>query len=259
MGYETIIVEKKERVAIVTLNRPPMNPLNRRLYEEIGQAAGELNADPAVKVVVITGSGEKAFGAGLDVKDVEGKTLAGMKDFWSCSRDASAQVAALEKPTIAAINGLALGGALELALCCDFRIAAEGARFGQPEITLGIIPGGGATQRLSRLIGAPKAKELFFTGALFDAQAALQMGVVSRVVPAGQLMAEVLTLAIAIAAKPAVALKMIKLAVDHGLNMDLTAALNYEGECFFHAYTSEDGREGMRAFMEKRTPNFKDR
>ena len=259
MGYETIIVEKKERVAIVTLNRPPMNPLNRRLYEEIGQAAGELNADPAVKVVVITGSGEKAFGAGLDVKEVEGKTMAEIMDFWSCSRDASAKVAALEKPTIAAINGLALGGALELALCCDFRIAAEGARFGQPEITLGIIPGGGATQRLSRLIGAPKAKELFFTGALFDAQAALQMGVVSRVVPAGQLMTEVMTLAIAVAAKPAVALKMIKLAVDHGLNMDLTAALNYEGECFFHAYTSEDGREGMRAFMEKRTPNFKDR
>ena len=258
MGYETIIVEKQERVAVVTLNRLPMNPLNRRLYEEIGQAAGELNADPAVKVVVITGAGEKAFGAGLDVKEVEGKSVAEIRNFWACSRDASAKVAAIEKPVIAAINGLALGGALELALCCDLRIASEGARFGQPEITLGIIPGGGATQRLSRLIGATQAKELFFTGALFDAQAALRMGLVSRVVPAGQLMAEVMTLATAIAAKPAVALKMIKLAVDHGLNMDLNAALSYEGECFVLSYTSADGREGMRAFMEKRAPNFKD-
>jgi enoyl-CoA hydratase len=184
--------------------------------------------------------------------------VAEIRDFWAFSREASAKVAAIEKPVIAAINGLALGGALELALCCDLRIAAEGARFGQPEITLGIIPGGGATQRVSRLIGAPQAKELFFTGALFDAQAALQMGLVSRVVPAGQLMAEVMELAKAIAARPAVALKMIKLAVDHGLNMDLTSALTYEGECFVLSYTSADGREGMRAFLEKRPPHFKD-
>jgi enoyl-CoA hydratase len=258
MGYETIILEKKERVATVTLNRPPMNPLNRLMYEELMQAAGELDADPEVKVVVVTGAGDKAFAAGLDVKEVEGRSLPEIMDFSACSREASERVAAIEKPVIAAINGLALGGALELALCCDLRIASEKARLGQPEINLGIIPGGGATQRLPRLIGAARAKELFFTGDAIDAKMALQLGLVSKVVPADQLMQEVMALATAIAAKPAVALKMVKRAVDHGLNMDLHAALLYEGECFFLSYTSEDGREGLRAFVEKRKPNFKD-
>jgi enoyl-CoA hydratase len=259
MGYETIILEKKEGIATITLNRPPMNPLNRRMYEELAQVSGELNADPEMKVVIITGAGEKAFAAGLDVKEVEGKSVTEIMDFWACSRDASERVAAIEKPVIAAISGLALGGALELALCCDLRIASEGARFGQPEITLGIIPGGGATQRLPRLIGTARAKELLFTGDMFDAQTALQLGLVSKVCPADKLMEEVLALAAAIAAKPAVALKMIKLAVNHGINMDLHSALIYEGECFVLSYTSEDGREGLRAFVEKRPPRYKDR
>jgi enoyl-CoA hydratase len=259
MAYETIILEKKEGIVTVTLNRPPMNPLNRRMYEELAQVSGELNADPEVKVVVITGAGEKAFAAGLDVKEVEGKSVAEIRDFWACSRDASERVAAIEKPVIAVINGLALGGALELALCCDLRIASEGARFGQPEITLGIIPGGGATQRLPRLIGTARAKELLFTGDMFDAQTALQLGLVSKLCPADKLMEEVMALATVIAAKPAVALKMIKLAVNHGINMDLHSALVYEGECFVLSYTSEDGREGLRAFVEKRPPRYKDR
>ena len=259
MAYETIILDKKERIATITLNRPPMNPLNRRMYEELGQVAEELNADPEVKVVIITGAGEKAFAAGLDVKEVEGKSATDMKDFQTFSRDASARVAAIEKPVIAAINGLCLGGALELALCCDIRIASEGTRFGQPEITLGIIPGGGGTQRLPRLIGAARAKELFFTGNMFDAQTALEMGLVSKVVPPDKLMEEAMALATTIAAMPAVALKMIKHAVDHGINMDLNSALAFEGECFILSYTSEDGREGLRAFVEKRKPNYKDK
>jgi enoyl-CoA hydratase len=258
MAYETIILEKKERIATITLNRPPMNPLNRKMYEEIGQVAEELNADPEVKVVIITGAGEKAFAAGLDVKEVEGKTVTDMKDFQAFSRDASAQVAAIEKPVIAALSGLALGGGLELALCCDLRIAAEGTRFGQPEVTLGIIPGGGGTQRLPRLIGAARAKELFFTGAMIDAQTALEMGLVNKIVPADKLMEEAVALATTIAAMPAVALKMIKQAVDHGINMDLNSALIYEGESFMLSYTSEDGREGLRAFVEKRKPSYKD-
>jgi enoyl-CoA hydratase len=236
-----------------------MNPLNHRMYKELGQVAEELDADPEVKVVIITGAGEKAFAAGLDVKEVEGKSVTDMKDFQAFSRDASARVAAIEKPVIAAINGLCLGGGLELALCCDIRIASEGTRFGQPEITLGIIPGGGGTQRLSRLIGAARAKELFFTGNMFDAQAALEMGLVSKVVPPDKLMEETTTLATTIAAMPAVALKMIKHAVDHGINMDLNSALAFEGECFMLSYTSEDGREGLRAFVEKRKPNYKDK
>ena len=258
MAYETIILEKKERVATITLNRPPMNPLNRKMYEELGQVAEELDADPEVKVVIITGAGEKAFAAGLDVKEVEGKSVTDMKDFQAFSRDASAQVAAIEKPVIAALSGLALGGGLELALCCDLRIAAEGTRFGQPEVTLGIIPGGGGTQRLPRLIGAARAKELFFTGAMIDAQTALEMGLVNKIVPADKLMEEAVALATTIAAMPAVALKMIKQAVDHGINMDLNSALIYEGESFMLSYTSEDGREGLRAFVEKRKPSYKD-
>jgi enoyl-CoA hydratase len=236
-----------------------MNPLNRRMYAELGQVAEALNADPEVKVAIITGAGEKAFAAGLDVKEVEGKSVIEMKDFQAFSRDASERVAAIEKPVIAAINGLALGGGLELALCCDLRIASEGARFGQTEINLGIIPGGGGTQRLPRLIGAARAKELLFTGEMFDAQTALEMGLVSKVVPPDKLMEEVVALATTIAAKPAVALKMIKLAVDHGSNMDLNSALIYEGESFMLSYTSEDGREGLRSFVEKRKPNFKDK
>jgi enoyl-CoA hydratase len=259
MAYETIILEKKERIATITLNRPPMNPLNRRMYEEIGQVAEKLNADPEVKVVIVTGAGEKTFAAGLDVKEVEGKSPTDMKDFQVFSRDAAAKVAAIEKPVIAAINGLCLGGGLELALCCDLRIASEGTRFGQPEVTLGIIPGGGATQRLPRLIGAARAKELLFTGAIIDAQTALGMGLVNKIAPADKLMKEAMAMATTIAAMPAVALKMIKHAVDHGINMDLNSALAFEGESFMLSYTSEDGREGLRAFVEKRKPNYKDK
>ena len=258
MAYETIVCEKEGRIARLTLNRPPLNPLNRRMYEELAAAASELNGDPQVKVVVITGGGGKAFAAGLDVTDVEGKSMVEIMDFLACTGDAYARVASIEKPVIAAVNGLALGGGLELALRCDLRIASEKARFGHPEISLGIIPGGGGTQILPRFIGAAKAKEVFFTGEMFDAAKALEFGLVNRVVPAEALMDEVMTLAEGIAAKPAVALKMIKAAVDHGLNMDLTTALMYEKECFALSFTSGDGREGLRAFVEKRTPTYRD-
>jgi enoyl-CoA hydratase len=258
MAYKTIILEKKDTVALLTLNRPPMNPLNRTMYAELAQASDEVDADPGVKVVVITGSGEKAFAAGLDVTDVEGKSLVDIMEFQAFSGMASAKVAAIGKPVIAAINGLALGGGLELALRCDIRIASDKALFGQPEVNLGIIPGGGATQLLSRLIGTARAKELFFTGDTIKADRALELGMVNRVVPADKLMDEVTALAAGLAKKPAVALKMIKLAVDHGINMDLRSALTYEGECFALSFVSDDGREGMRAFVEKRKPNFKD-
>jgi enoyl-CoA hydratase len=257
MAYTTIILEKKDTVALLTLNRPPMNPFNRTMYAELAQASDEVDADPGVKVVVITGSGEKAFAAGLDIKEVEGKSLVDVMEFQAFSGMASAKVAAIGKPVIAAINGFALGGGLELALRCDIRIASDKALLGQTEINLGIIPGGGATQLLPRLIGTARAKELFFTGDTIKADRALELGVVNRVVPADKLMDEVMALASKLAAKPAVALKMIKLAVDHGINMDLRSALTYEGECFVLSFVSEDGREGMRAFAEKRKPNFK--
>src|SRR4030042_343884 len=232
MAYETIIIEKKDTVAVLTLNRPPMNPLNRTMYAELAQASHEGDTDPGIKVLVITGGGEKAFAAGLDVTDVEGKSVVDIMEFQAFSGSASAKVAAIGKPVIAAINGLALGGGLELALRCDIRIASDKALFGQPEVNLGIIPGGGATQLLSRLIGTARAKELFFTGDTFKADRALEMGGVNRVVPADKLMEEAMALASSLAKKPAVALKMIKLAVDQGINMDLHSALTYEGECF---------------------------
>ena len=259
MAYETIMLEKKDAVALLTLNRPPMNPLNRTMYGELAEGSDELDADPGVKVVVITGSGEKAFAAGLDVVDVEGKSLADILKFQAFSGMASAKVAAIGKPVIAAINGLALGGGLVLALRCDVRIASDKAVLGQPEVNLGIIPGGGATQLLARLIGPARAKELSFTGDTFKAARALALGIVNRVVPADKLMEEAMALASSLAKKPAVALKMIKLAVDHGINMDLCSALAYEGECFVLSFMSEDGREGMRAFVEKRKPQYKDR
>jgi enoyl-CoA hydratase len=259
MAYQTIILEKKDTVALLTLNRPPMNPLNRTMYAELAQVSDELDADSGVKVVVITGSGEKAFAAGLDVTDVEGKSLVDIVEFQAFSGMASAKVGAIGKPVIAAINGLALGGGLELALRCDIRIASDKAVLGQPEVNLGIIPGGGATQLLSRLIGTARAKELLFTGDTIKADRALELGMVHRVVPADKLMEETMALAATLAKKPAVALKMIKLAVDHGINMDLRSALAYEGECFVLSFMSEDGREGMRAFVEKRKPQYKDR
>jgi enoyl-CoA hydratase len=229
------------------------------MYAELAQASDELDADPGVKVVVITGSGEKAFAAGLDIKEVEGKSLVDITEFQAFSAMASAKVGAIGKPVIAAINGLALGGGLELVLRCDIRIASDKAVLGQTEVNLGIIPGGGATQLLSRLIGTARAKELLFTGDTIKADRALEIGLVHRVVPADKLMDEVMAMAAKLAAKPAVALKMIKLAVDHGINMDLRSALAYEGGCFVLSFMSEDGREGLRAFAEKRKPQYKDR
>jgi enoyl-CoA hydratase len=259
MSYEFITLEKKDRIATITLNRPPMNPLNRKTYEEITLASKEMNSDPDVKVVILTAAGEKVFASGLDVKDVAGKSATEIREIWSAAMAAGEALAGIEKPVIAAINGMALGGGLELALCCDIRISVEKARFSQPELGLGIIPGGGATQRLTRLIGSSKAKELFFTGKMLDAKAALELGIISSITPADKLMEEANTLAAEIAKKPAVALKMAKLAVDKGLDMDLRSGLQYEGECFINSYISEDGREGLTAFIEKRDPQFKDK
>ncbi len=259
MSYEFITLEKKDRIATITLNRPPMNPLSRRTYEEIEKASKDANADPEVKVVILTAAGEKMFAAGLDVKDVAGKTKEEITGIWTASKNASATLAAVEKPVIAAINGMILGGGLELALCCDIRIAVEKARFGQPELNLGIIPGGGATQRLTRLIGPSKAKELFFTCDMFDAKTALELGIINKIVPADKLMEEANALGARIAEKSAVALRLVKLAVDKGLDMELSSGLQYEGECFIDCYLSDDGCEGIAAFLENRKPQFNDR
>jgi len=255
--YETIDLKVEEGTATISLNRPPVNALNTRLFQELGQAAAELDADPDVRVVVITGSGEKAFAAGVDINEMKDLSPVEVYHFCKTAGRAFGLVENMSKPTIAAVNGLALGGGCELALTCDFRLAAETAKFALPEINLGIIPGGGATQRLPRLLGATRAKELLFLGEMIDANLAGQYGLVNMVVPAAGLAREAKALADKLAAKSAHALGVMKNSVNTGLNMSLSEALDFETKNFVLVFTGEDRREGFSAFMEKRKPVFR--
>ncbi len=259
MSYQVILLNKENSVATITLNRPPMNPLNGQVFRELAAVADEIEADPMVKAVIITGSGEKAFAAGADIGEMSGLGPAGIYAFCQASRTAFTRIETLSKPVIAALNGLALGGGTELALACDFRLAADTAKLGQPEINLGIIPGAGGTQRLPRLIGVSKAKELVMLGDIIDAATAEKIGLVNRVFPAGSLMEEALKFASKLASKPSVAVKMAKEAINVGINIDINSALVLETQNFITAFLSEDGKEGLAAFKEKRKPNFTDK
>jgi enoyl-CoA hydratase len=258
--YKTILYEKKEGIGTITLNRPKsMNALNSTVFKELGQVLSEIEGDDDVKVVIIVG-GEKFFAAGADITEIGG--IATPVDAHRFLKDAQAvfnRIEDLEKPVIAAISGLALGGGCELALACDLRIAAENAKFGQPEIKIGVIPGGGGTQRLPRVVGVTKAKELLYTGDFIDAQEAYRIGLVNKVVPVASLMEEARNMALKIARQPGMALKVTKLAVNGGLNMDIKSAMAYEARCFEILFSTEDQKEGMKAFVEKRKPVFKDR
>jgi enoyl-CoA hydratase len=196
--------------------------------------------------------------AGTDIVEMEMLSSFEAREFAAFARRAIDQVAGLSRPVIAAINGFALGGGCELAMACDIRIASEKAKMGQPETGLGIIPGSGGTQRLPRLVGPSRAKQLVFTGEIIDAQTALQIGLVDRVVPPEQLMEEATKMAMAIAAKPRVALALAKSAINRGLDMDLQNGLSYEIECFAECFATQDQKEGMRAFSEKRKPKYRD-
>jgi enoyl-CoA hydratase len=259
MSYETLLVEKEGNVAIVKLNRPPVNSLNVKAYGDIYDAFCELEKDASVKAIVLTGAGEKAFAAGLDVKEVAGKTIPDYFAFGRISRMCLDKVASVEKPTIAALLGFAFGGGCELALACDLRIAANDASIGCPEINLGIIPGSGGTQRLPRLLGMAKAKELLMMGDTVSGEEAARIGLVNKAVPKEALLDEAKAWAKKLASKPKVAMCVLKDAMNNGINMDLQSALTYENDCFIISYVSEDGREGFKAFQEKRKPEFKDR
>ncbi|AGL00069.1 enoyl-CoA hydratase/isomerase family protein [Desulfoscipio gibsoniae] len=259
MSFETILLGIEDGIATITLNRPPVNPLNSKLFRELSQAVGDLDADSSVRAVIITGSGEKAFAAGADISEMKNLTSVEMYRFCQVSLHTSNQIENMKKPTIAAINGLALGGGCELALTCDLRLASDKAKFGLPEITLGIIPGGGGTQRLPRLIGVSRAKELLFLGEMIDAVRAEQIGLVNRVVPYAELMQEAKKLARKLAAWSGHALGVLKGSVNKGINMNLHDALDFEMKNFILAFSSEDRREGFDAFMEKRKPKFNDR
>ena len=258
MGYETLIIEREEPVGIIKLNRPPVNPLSVKLYHELYNAVCEFENDDAIGAIIITGNGDKAFAAGLDIKDVMGKSAVETLDFlWTAPRKAFDKLTGIGKPTIAALFGLALGGGCEVALCCDLRIAAEDTVIGLPEIGLGIMPGSGATQRLPRLIGVAKAKEMIYTGENINAAEAYRVGLVNKVVPKDKLMEEAKAMAKKLAAKPKAAFALIKRCIDNGLNMNLASGLTMEMDSFSIAFTSEDGREGINAFVEKRKPNYK--
>ena len=258
MAYQNILLETNDRVATLTINRPDKrNALNQSTRDEIVQALDELQSS-AVRVLIITGAGDKAFIAGADIGEFEGRTALTQRDVMKQRRIFDA-VEEFPKPVIAMINGFCLGGGMELALACDLRVASETAKLGQPEINLGIIPGGGGTQRLTRLIGEGKAMELILTGDLIDAADAKALGLVNHVVAPGQLQDTVLSLANRIAEKSPVALRMAKEAVKSASRMNLREGLERETDLFCLTFTSEDKAEGVRAFFEKRKADYKGR
>jgi len=258
--YNTLLYEKEDGMGIVTINRPDsLNALNSEVYAELYELFQEIENDAEVRVVIITGSGEKAFVAGSDITEMAPQDSVGINRFVEKARVASDRIYTLSKPVIAVINGYALGGGCELSMCCDLRIASENARFGQPEINLGVIPGGGGTQRLTRLIGMTRAKELLYTGDMIDAKTALDYGLVNKVVPLDSLMAEAKGMAKKLLAKSGRTLALAKTAVTGGAGMSLTDGLNLEEQCFALCFATEDQKEGMKAFMEKRKAEFKNK
>jgi enoyl-CoA hydratase len=257
MAYETLIVEKEEGVGIVKLNRPPVNSLSAKSYQELYEVFSDLETDDTVSVIILTGAGDKSFAAGLDIIDVAGKTIPDYFKFGNISRKAVDKIASVNKPTIAALFGFTLGGGCEIALACDLRIAANDASIGCPEVNLGIMPGSGGTQRIPRLIGMAKAKELLMMGDTITGEEAARIGLVNKAVARQAVLDEAKAWANKLARKPKVAVGLIKTAIDRGIDMDLASAISFENECFVVSYVSEDGREGMAAFAEKRKPVFK--
>jgi enoyl-CoA hydratase len=260
MTYETLLYEKADGIATVTISRPEsLNALNFKVYAELYEVFGEIEKDNEVRVVILTGSGEKAFVAGSDITEMAPQSSREIASFVGIARQASDRIYYLGKPVIAAINGYALGGGCELTMCCDLRIATEKARFGQPEISVGVIPGAGGTQRLARLIGMTRAKELIYTGDMIDANTALNYGLVNKVVPVENLMAEAREMAAKLLTKSGVILSLAKAAITGGAGMSLPDALSYEAQCFALCFATEDQKEGMKAFMEKRKAEYKNR
>ncbi|MBG0815305.1 enoyl-CoA hydratase/isomerase family protein [Planomonospora sp. ID82291] len=252
---EFVRVESAGGVATIRLDRPKMNALNGQVQREIAECARQVDADPGVHAVVLYG-GERVFAAGADVKEMADMPYAEMSAHSSVLQDCFTAVAEIGKPVIAAITGYALGGGCELALCADIRIAGESAKLGQPEILLGIIPGAGGTQRLPRLVGPAKAKDLIFTGRHVTAAEALEIGLVDRVVPDADVHAEALAYAARFAGGPAAALRAAKRAIDHGLETDLGTGLEIERLAFSGLFATDDARIGMRAFAGKTRAEF---
>jgi len=258
MTYNNIRVETEHGIALITFNRPKaLNALNSDLLSELSTALDALAADDQIRVLVLTGEGEKSFVAGADINELAKLDTLKAKAFIHRGLSIINKIADLPIPAIAAVNGFALGGGLEIAMACDFIYASDKASFGQPEIKLGLIPGYGGTQRLPRLIGINRAKELLYTGNMVSAEEALQLGIVNKVVAQESLMDVVMGLARQLADLGQVALRGIKQAVNHGMNVDLATGLRIETDAFAICIASQDAKEGTTAFLEKRKPEFK--
>ncbi len=260
MEYKHLLLSIEDGIGIVTINRAKfLNTLNSEVFAELYRMFSEIENNPSIRVVILTGAGDKAFVAGVDIGEMKDQTSVSIESFIKIARMAGEKIYTLNQPVIAAINGFAFGGGNEIALCCDLRIASENARFGQQEINLAIVPGGGAMQRLPRLVGMAKAKEIIFTGDMFDAQTALQIGMINKVVPLDKLMPEAKSLAQKLLTKSSVALAYAKKSINSGVSMSLSSAMDMDESYFARCFASEDQKEGMRAFMEKRKPEFKNR
>jgi enoyl-CoA hydratase len=262
MAFETILVERERdgRLVLVTFNRPKqLNAINRVVVRELDELCANLEGDPLARVVLFTGSGERAFVAGADIGEFVGLTPVEALTFGQRIQRLFSRIEALPQVTIAAVNGFALGGGCELTQCCDLVLAAETARFGQPEVNLGVTPGAGGTQRLARVVGMHRAKELNLLGEMIDAREAHRIGIANRVVPADGLMTEARALADKLIAKAPITLRLIKEAMNEGYDLDLPKGLAIEAKAWAVVYSTEDKTEGVAAFLEKRKPVFRGR
>jgi enoyl-CoA hydratase len=260
MDFENLLIERDGAVAVVTINRPKvLNALNTQTLDELRRAALQLQRDDEVRAIVLTGAGERAFVAGADINELAVQTPASGREHALAGQHVFGLIENLGKPTIAAINGFALGGGCELAMSCTLRIAADTAKLGQPEIGLGLLPGYAGTQRLARLVGKGRAMDLILTGRPIDAVEAERIWLVNRVVPAADLLSEAKALGAKLAGQAPVAVRYILSALNHGAEMPFAEACVYEATLFGLVVSTEDMREGTRAFLEKRPPAFKGR
>lgn len=260
MELTNIILEKEGKIAIVTINRPKaLNALNSETLKEMDWVIDEVEQDEEILAVVLTGSGEKAFVAGADISEMKEMSTVQGRKFGILGNKVFRRLENLEKPVIAALNGFTLGGGCELAMACDIRIASTKTKVGQPEVGLGITPGFGGTQRLARLVGLGMAKELIYTGKVIGAEEAFRIGLVNKIVEPENLLAEAKALANTIASQAPIAVSLCKAAINKGIQTDIDTALSYESEVFGECFATEDQKEGMSAFVEKREKNFKNR
>ncbi len=260
MNYETLLIDTTDNIRTITINRPKaLNALNPTVLSELGAAVTDVAHDESVRCLILTGAGEKAFVAGADIAAMEGMIAVEARQFARVGQAVMHAIEELPIPVIAAVNGFALGGGLELAMACDLIVASANARFGQPEINLGIIPGFGGTQRLPRRVGAGAARRLIYGGAMIGTDEALRLGLVDQTCEPGQLMAETLDLARSLASKAPIAIRQAKAAINVGFDVDLADGCRFEAEAFGVTFATDDRREGMRAFLEKRTARFSGR